>query len=152
MNLEERFHSKYIPEPNTGCWLWTGAKNNCGYGRVMRRSKYIGAHRYSYELHCKKFDASMHVLHKCDVTLCVNPEHLFLGTQADNMADCKRKGRHRHVPSRGMKNGNSKLTDAIVKEIRSSNLSHVELAEKYNVDYTLVWQVRKRKIWKHIED
>ena len=79
-------------EPNTGCWLWDG-RDIKGYGAVSVANKSKLAHRVSYEYHKGPIPDGMFVLHKCDMPLCINPEHLFLGTHAENMADMKRKGR-----------------------------------------------------------
>lgn len=98
MSMVERFHASYIPEPNTGCWFWLGAlsKGNSGYGQIMRETSrtYIKAHRYSWLLNFGRIPRGLCVLHKCDVSFCVNPEHLFLGTQADNIYDMVAKNRH----------------------------------------------------------
>lgn len=86
--LRERFDRQYEAEPNTGCWLWTGAFLASGYG-VLK------AHRASVLLHHGPFDDALWVLHKCDTPACVNPDHLFLGTALDNARDRVRKGRGR---------------------------------------------------------
>lgn len=99
--LIARLESKYIPEPNTGCWLWTGITNNKGYGQmhIYCRDKKGPikrlAHRISYEELVGPIPDGLCVLHKCDVPLCVNPRHLWLGTKADNNRDMKEKGRKR---------------------------------------------------------
>lgn len=95
--LREAFEAKYIPEPNSGCWLWTGALWLNGYGqlKIPRTRKNIGAHFASYVLHYGRVAPGIYVCHTCDVPCCVNPEHLFLGTQSDNMRDASRKGRCR---------------------------------------------------------
>ena len=82
------------------CWIWQGWKDRCGYGctqfgcgRKSRVGKVKKAHRVSYEFYVGPIPKGMYVCHKCDTPACVNPEHLFLGSQKDNMADCSSKGR-----------------------------------------------------------
>lgn len=93
----DKFMDRVMPEPNSGCWLWTGHVNCRGYGQVsFRGTKYGGrtAHRVSYILFVGAIPTGMFVLHKCDVRCCVNPDHLWLGTHLDNQRDKCRKGRH----------------------------------------------------------
>jgi hypothetical protein len=107
MDIRERFSEKYIPVPESGCWLWLGAtshrpgKPRYGflgiYQPATARRKYYRqgflAHRLSWELFRGSIPKGMQVLHKCDTPTCVNPDHLFLGTALDNVIDCCRKGR-----------------------------------------------------------
>lgn len=117
--LEERFHEKYeIVEPG-GCWVWMAGTSSTGYGLVHTGSRMERAHRMSWELHNgpipegKGYHGTC-VLHRCDVPSCVNPNHLFLGSQAENMADMNAKGR----VSRGEAHGHAKLTETDVLDIR----------------------------------
>ena len=101
--MAKRLERNHIPEPNTGCWLWTGRKWPAGYGVTRHGGKSQAAHRYMYKVYKGEFDPSLDVLHTCDVRNCVNPDHLFLGTHSDNMYDMYKKGRR---SQKGILNGN----------------------------------------------
>lgn len=99
----DRFTEKYRIDTATGCWLWTAAPyghNRYGAFAIGRNAqgcaKVAAAHRWSYQHHVGPIPDGLYVLHSCDTPLCVNPEHLSLGTQADNIADMLAKGRGRH--------------------------------------------------------
>lgn len=92
---EQRFYSK-INKTDT-CWLWLGTKGKSGYGAFWLNTKPVRAHRLSYVLKYGSFDQSLYVCHHCDNPSCVNPEHLFLGTNKDNMDDGYKKGRIKWV-------------------------------------------------------
>lgn len=83
---------KWIPEPNSGCWLWIASVNNDGYGFFGMGGRTMSAHRASWILHRGAIPKGKYVLHKCDVRQCVNPDHLYLGTQFDNMRDASIRG------------------------------------------------------------
>lgn len=123
---------------NGECWEWTGAINNSGYGHMIdwKRNKWPKAHRIAYELFIGPV-GDLFVCHKCDNRKCCNPAHLFLGTNADNMADMKEKGRAKGWP--GTTNPNAKLSQEQIFEIRNTprrtlgGHTNAELAEKYGV-------------------
>jgi hypothetical protein len=91
----ETFESRYIPEPMSGCWIWTGNDNGFGYGLFRIGKRRIMAHRVAWELYCGPIPDGLQANHKCDVPSCVNPNHLYLGTQAENLEDCRQRGRAR---------------------------------------------------------
>ena len=114
-SLQERFDEKYEPVTESGCWIWTACSNGDGYGLIAINSQPSRAHRVSWSLHKGIIPDGVNVLHKCDNPSCVNPDHLFLGTQQDNVTDMIQKNRHNH---RGEANGKAKLNDDKVREIR----------------------------------
>lgn len=157
-SFTERLMDKVLPEPNSGCWLWTGGTNGRGYGKITvgRRpdgSKFGAyAHRASWELHCGPIPKGMFILHRCDNPSCVNPEHLFLGTPADNVHDMLAKGRQAAMPlpRRGETNNKAKITEADVIAIRATRDNQDAVAAAYGVSQTVISNVRLRKSWTHV--
>ena len=148
--IKERLEDNISPCPITGCWLWLGCPgSNNGYGHLYIRGRgTIAAHRAAWEAYNGPIPNGLLVLHHCDVPLCVNPNHLFLGTQLDNIADRDRKGRT--VIPRGEHSGQAKVTTVIVLAIRASNESLSKLSRKYNISKTQVADIRNHKSWKHV--
>ncbi|MCK4625040.1 MAG: HNH endonuclease [Phycisphaerae bacterium] len=145
----ERFWSK-VKFGNGGCWLWTAGVNGDGYGTFDLRTKSIRAHRISWALVNGPIGANLLVCHACDHPNCVNPKHLFTGTDADNHKDRNQKGR----TARGERTGRAKLTSKQVIDIRkryaSGGITERALAAKYDVTQGNVHCVISRKSWTHI--
>ena len=125
--LKQRFEEKI--NKTDACWLWTGFIDKHGYGRLMKDGKDTGAHRVAWFLHKGAIPDGMQVLHKCDVRHCVNPDHLFLGTHADNHLDKCDKGRVR----RGKEHWHYKISDEDVKLLRSLPFSKQSLAKIFGI-------------------
>lgn len=142
-----RFHGYVMPEPMSGCWLWMGpAKER--YGSLKVHGKPTAAHRYSWALHRGPIPAGMKVCHRCDVPFCVNPGHLFLGTQADNHADMVAK--NRRASFKGVNNGKAKLTPEQVLQIRGDARSLKHIAADYGVSLGAISQIKLGKVWAHV--
>lgn len=138
--------ARSIPEPNSGCWLWLGAVSAKGYGKALACAQ---AHRLAYELANGPIPAGLLVCHRCDVRSCVNPAHLFLGTNDENMADMVRKGRQACVE--GERNPNRKIDAATARHIReraATGLSRRELAQAYGITPAMVGRIVRGQNWK----
>lgn len=139
-------YSEKIPE--SGCWIWLASVREGGYGQFRG----MNAHRASYIANKGEIQNNLHVLHRCDVRCCVNPNHLFLGTRQDNMSDMTRKCRQ----ARGEEHGESVLMDNEVREIKS-RLSRpykrgylVKLAKEFGISKQTLCKIKSGKNWKHI--
>lgn len=151
----ERFKKWYAEQPN-GCWLWLGTRakirNQDWHGRWRSSSGTIEvSSRAAWRLMRGEVPKGICVLHRCDNPLCVNPDHLFLGSMADNVADMWDKGRARQGISRGEAHGCSKLTDALVREIKASKESGPKIAKRLNISTSTLYDVRNGKIWRHVK-
>lgn len=147
--LAIRFWSKVTK--TEGCWLWTASKRTSGHGNFKVGRRAIPAQRVAYELCVGPIPEGLFVCHKCDNPPCVNPEHLFLGTHADNMRDKVAKGRQ--SAPKGEKHRLAKFTDAQVLEVRalySGGADVLELADKYHVDDMTMCNLLRRKTWRHL--
>jgi len=148
---EERL--AFYTKRGRGCWEWTGGKISTGYGLAWTNGgSRVLAHRLSYTLNCGPIPYGMQVLHKCDNPACVKPAHLFLGTQADNVADMEQKGRDHKVGRHGEDNNGAKIDAATVRAIRASSLVAREAATHFGVSKSLVHAIRQRRLWAHITD
>ena len=135
-----------------GCWEWLGAKDRAGYGtrRIGKRNKSKNwfAHRLSYKHYNGDFDESLCVCHSCDNPICINPEHLFLGTHADNMRDMTNKGRNKgpRISMRGEKHPRAVYSQKIIKRVKnliSEGLPNHVIAKNTEVHVSTVNQIKR---------
>ena len=161
--LADIIFEKRSLDETRGCWLSKRLTYN-GYAQLRFRGKHIGFHRLSYAFFNGDFDDNLDVLHKCDIKRCFNPEHLFLGTPADNSADMVTKGRsvkgekhymfgNGHLQT-GEKNGHAKLQKHQVIEIltkRKEGLTVPKLAKEYGVSNYAVEDIIYGRRWKNIQ-
>lgn len=151
--LAERIDYYSIPEPNSGCHLWLGLLAKNGYGIVSWGGS-MYAHRASWQAaNGRPVPPGMLVCHRCDNRACVNPDHLWIGTYADNLGDMAAKGRaHKGSPlTRGENHHRAILTTENVLAIRADQRStHVALARTYGVTPDTIKRVRDGLIWKHL--
>ena len=149
---ETRFAANVSKTPTaTGCILWQGTILSTGYGVITEHRIPVGAHRYAYKLAYGPFDESLCVCHKCDNPPCVNPEHLFLGTDKDNALDKVAKGRSNNP--RGERVGGAILKEEQVIQIRNRRASGerlCDLAAEFGITRSNCWSLVHRKSWKHI--
>jgi len=151
ISREEYFKEKYYVDNDTGCWIWTGSISGDSYGYISNGKKMVKAHRFSYERFVGTIPEGLVVCHRCDNTICINPEHLFVGTIQDNMDDMKQKGRSNKLF--GQNHNQAKLTDVQVLEIRkriSRGESGVSLARFFNVTPQMISLIKSGRYWKHL--
>lgn len=148
----EEFYMSFEPELNSGCWIWSRGTMGNGYGCLRSDGKIVLAHRFSWNLHFGEIPHvddyhGMCVLHRCDVPSCVNPSHLFLGTNKDNIADRVSKGRTVAPLLRGMDSPTCKISEQQVLEIRRLRgiVSGVDIARQFSVSPSAVSAIQTGK-------
>lgn len=147
-SLFETFWAHVDRRGDNECWPWFAYRHSKGYGRSFVRvdgQVYVVPHRASWAIHYGA-PGHLHVLHRCDNPPCVNPRHLFLGTNLDNVKDRVAKGR----TQKGARHFKSHLTDDDVRAIRASSDSKAELARRYNVTAATIRAILLRVTWKHL--
>lgn len=152
-SLWDRFHDKTMPEPNTGCWIWTGAVKELGYGVIglgTRKQGTAKAHRVSYMLYKGEIPNGLSILHSCDNPWCVNPDHLRAGTLSDNMKDCVARKRN-FIPNNKGENAKwAKLNKEAVLHIRQKLMTGIQYAKLYNVSKSSIYQIWNGSNWNSI--
>lgn len=139
-----RFWARVNKNTPTKCWIWTGCVDKWGYGDISYMGKHVQAHRLSWRLLMGE-PGDLDVLHKCDTPPCCNPDHLYLGTDADNNRDMRVRGRAKY-------NTRPKLTEDQVREIRAlrGTASQRQLSEKYGVSQSAISCVQAGRSWKNL--
>lgn len=140
-NPLERFLSKVDKSTDNGCWLWTGAVFNHGYPRFKLfeggKEKTVKGNRQAWRFFRNEEPGDMHVLHTCDNKLCVNPDHLYLGTHQQNMRDSKERGRH----ASGVRSGKFKMHPGLLERIRDLRICGVhdrDIAAHLNIGFSTI--------------
>jgi HNH endonuclease len=170
-----RFWQKVKKGSDSECWEWLGAKSKEGYGRFKVKGKLLSPHRVALCLSSSNLSSDLYGCHHCDNPSCCNPNHLYWGTQSQNMKDCQNKGRncketqtknlkkgektrgsaqfHSLVPQVGSKNKRAKLNEEQVAKIKSKlsqGYSSSSLAQEFNVSPQLINSISRGKLWKHV--
>lgn len=147
------FERRYIPEPNSGCWIWLGMYQvGRDYGLFCYKRKTVRAHRAAWELFCGPIPHGHGVLHKCDNPSCVNPDHLMTGTQKDNMSDASKKNRMARMY--GEHSNNSKLNENMVRAIRleaASGATTRKLVQRFGIVKSTVRRIINGQTWPHVK-
>lgn len=147
--LRKRLEARAFPCPASGCHFYDGYLTEKGYGRMRLGRRLLKAHRVAWEMEHGPIPSGQVVCHRCDIPSCVNPTHLFLGTQGDNVADMVTKGRNRSV--RGSDHPCARLSEEDVVAIRASSETTAALSRKYGLTKAAVRSARNGKTWSHIQ-
>jgi HNH endonuclease len=148
--IEKRFWSKVNKKEPDDCWEWISYKFSNGYGAIKVDGQNVGAHRISYKLNVGD-PKDLHVCHKCDNPSCVNPKHLFLGTNLENTQDRNRK--NRQAKPMGILHPNVKLSEQDIIDIRekiNQGRTQRSIAKDYGISQQQVCAINTKKAWKHL--
>lgn len=149
--LKERFEAKFVKDPVTECWNWQGCRDKNGYSYIRVNHRTVRAYRVSWELYKGKIPDGMHICHHCDNPSCVNPDHLFLGNNYDNIQDCINKGRN----NIGERNARAKLSRgqiAIIRFMLKAAISQSDIAKLFSISQSNVSRINTRNIWNHLKE
>jgi hypothetical protein len=147
----EDFRLRSERDVHTGCWMWSGTCNPNGYGTFKRHGRVQTAHRAVFQLvHNVALPVDVYVCHRCDRRACVNPEHLFSGSQSDNMRDCSRKGRLGGATAADTPHPGAKLSADEVREIRVDPRALRLIASDYGVSKVAIANIKSGASWRSI--
>ena len=144
----QRFWRKVKKQSPNECWLWIGAIGQTGYGNFGVNHRTVNAHRVAWILSHGDIPFGLQVLHHCDNRACVNPNHLFLGTQKVNVQDCVAKLRLR--PAAGERHPRAVMSASTVALVRKSKARRAELAKQFGVSLQCIDKIINRHTWKHV--
>ena len=153
MDMLRRFWKRLkVPD---GCWEWVGGKNDKGYGRfTIPGRKLVYTHRLMYHIFIDDIPKGLQVLHSCDNPKCCNPDHLWAGTQKDNIRDAVKKGRMKTGGHYGVSHSNAKLDETKVRKLRKykeQKKKIAPLAREYGVSIQAAINAANGKTWKHVK-
>lgn len=154
INLLHRIYANTVENIQTGCLIWTKCKDLKGYGRINYQGTIYRTHRLVYLIHHNlELNTSKYVLHHCDNPSCVYLEHLYLGTQKDNMRDMVKRSRHK--PKKGINQPRAKLKNKDIRKIRflyqNTKTSYKKLALQFNVCKTNIENILRNRTWTHVK-
>ena len=142
----ERFNKKYIVDPNTGCWIWTGSLNNKGYGNFRVGDKVLKAHRFAYEYFVEPLDYSYEICHNCNNSKCVNPMHLRQDTRKSNMIDKSYAG-----PNKSQILSVDEVIKIKKELLHPYHGQQKDLAHFYKVTKQTINEIKMGRNWSHLD-
>jgi hypothetical protein len=149
LTVAERFWKRV--KQGDGCWLWLGSRDKNGYGRMRLNGRPELVTHIAWQLTYGALPKGQVILHVCDNPPCVNPDHLRIGTQQDNIADMHNKERARQGHALGVEHGLAKLNPDRVREIRASHETTLQLSKRLGIARATIDAVKKRQTWRHVE-
>lgn len=149
--MPERFWAKVSKAGHSKCWEWLSSRDDLGYGMLWYEGRSVRAHRFSWLLANGAIPKGMKVCHSCDNPPCVNPSHLWLGTDADNSLDSVKKGRH--VRMMGSEHPMARLDERAVRTIRrllAVGTKQCDLAKMFRCSQANISRIAMRQTWSHV--
>lgn len=135
------------------CWPWLGSLNTWGYGDCLWKGRRVNASRAAHESVVGKVSPGLVICHTCDNPACCNPSHLWAGTQAENLADCRAKGRQVYVTGADHHRSTAKLTEDMVREARrlyAAGVSQSEIGRRWGLNSSTISRAVRGKKWAHV--
>lgn len=145
-----KFYNNTEQVTESGCVIWMKSCNDGGYGQVKINGRLQRTHRVSWELSFGLIPKGMNVLHRCDTRCCVNPNHLFLGTQKDNMVDASTKKRIKMPCQKGSLHSRAKLSETDILNIREDKRDNKTIAASYAISKSHVGNIKSKSKWPHL--